>query len=117
LPNGATSSPYFVNPSTGIPKSGTVYTLPTLPGVARNSFDGPGYQDLDMTLVKSFVLPKMRVIGENGGLEFRADAFNILNLTNLVPGSVDGNILDKTFGQASQGLAGRIVNLQARFSF
>ncbi len=115
ITNGA--SPYFVNPNTGIPTTGNVYTLPSLPGVARNSFDGPGYRDVDMTITKKFVLPKLRVIGEDGGLEFRADAFNVFNNINLVPGSVDTNILDATFGQANQGLAGRIVNLQARFSF
>ena len=113
----ATTSPYFVNPGTGIPPTGSGYTLPTLPGVSRNSFNGPGYLDLDMTLAKAFVLPKMRVIGEGGGLEFRADSFNILNNTNLDSGQIDTNILDSTFGQSKQGLAGRIINMQVRFSF
>lgn len=117
FPNAGTNQNYFGIPATGIPATGAAYGLPTLPGVARNSFDGPGYQSLDATVSKAFGLPSWRYLGEHPNLEVRADAFNLFNLTNLSPSSVTGNIQSAQFGQASSGLSGRIVNLQARFSF
>ena len=115
---GGATSPYFANPAAPVaPGGGFATGLPTLPGVARNSFDGPGYQSVDATLTKSFGLPKLRVLGEEGKLEIRADAFNLFNQTNLQSSSIVTNYLQTNFGQAQNGLAGRIVNLQARFSF
>jgi hypothetical protein len=123
-PNGNTNfplagggQPYFGIPSTGIPSAGTTYALPSLPGVARNSFTGPNYQDLDATIAKSFALPGSRFLGEHPGIEVRLDAFNVLNLTNLLPSSAVTDITSNNFGTYNQGLAGRIVNLQARFNF
>ena len=88
-----------------------------MPGVSRNSFDGPGYQDVDATVTKSFGFPRLRVLGEGANLEVRADAFNLFNQTNLNPGSMVTNYLLPNFGQAQSGLAARTVNLQARFNF
>ena len=109
------TDPYFAVPGTGV--NGSTFTTPQLPGVARNSFDGPGYQDLDFTISKSFGFPSYRVLGEDAKLEISAYGFNVLNLTNLSPGSVVNNIQSANFGQATSGLAGRVINLQARFSF
>ena len=116
FPNAGPGQNYFGIPSTGI-LSGGRYTTPGAPGVARNSFDGPNYQDLDASISKNFALPGSRFFGEHPGLEFRMDAFNVLNLTNLDPTSVTTDITLPTFGTYNRGLAGRIVNLQARFSF
>ena len=113
----ATNSLYFVNPQSGIPTAGGAYTLPTLPGVARNSFDGPGYGDVDATLSKSFGFPNFRVIGEGARLEIRADAFNLFNQTNLNGQNINNNILSPQFGQTGAALAARVINMQARFSF
>lgn len=117
FPNAGANQTYFGIPASGIPAGNGAYTLPSLPGVARNSFDGPGYQDFDATVTKLFGLPSSRYFGERPGLEIRADAFNLFNLTNLAASSVQTNIESANFGQANAGLAGRIVNLQARFSF
>jgi len=57
----------------------------------------------------------MKVIGEGGRIEFRADFFNIFNKLNLT--QVQTNVSSANFGQAQSALAGRIINLQARFSF
>ena len=108
---------YFALPASGIPATGTTYALPQLPGVSRNAFTGPGYQDVDATVTKAFGLHPGRIVGEHASVEIRADAFNLFNNTNLNSSSIDTNVQSPTFSQASQGLAGRTVNLQARFSF
>jgi hypothetical protein len=68
-------------------------------------------------------------LGENARFEFRADFFNIFNKLNLTPLppsgtqannntiSFDGTTSNPLFGQAQSALNGRIVELQARFSF
>jgi hypothetical protein len=118
LDSGATTSSYFLDPLAPVAAGGTFASgLPSLPGISRNSFTGPGYQDVDGTVTKSFGLPKAPVLGENGSLEIRADAFNFFNQVNLNGSSISTNYLTSNFGQTNSALAGRIVNLQARFSF
>ncbi|RRA48712.1 carboxypeptidase regulatory-like domain-containing protein [Acidipila sp. EB88] len=118
LGTGGTTSAYFANPVAPVAQANGFATgLPTLPGVSRNSFTGPGYEDFDGTVTKSFGLPSARVIGENANIEIRADAFNLFNQINLDSSSMVTNYLLSTFGQAQKGLSARIVNLQARFSF
>ena len=118
FPDAGAAQTYFTNPLAPVAgASGFASGLPSLPGVAPNSFTGPRYQDVDATLTKSFGLPKLRVLGEGGAIEIRADAFNLFNETNLNPGSLVTNYQLSNFGQATGGLAGRTVNLQARFNF
>ncbi len=118
FPNAGANQPYFTAPIAPVSgPSGFASGLPQLPGVARNSFDGPGYRDVDATVSKAFGLPRAKVLGESASIEIRADAFNLFNLTNLNSSSINTDITQATFGQASSGLAGRIVNLQARFNF
>lgn len=113
-----TSSPYFVNPVAPVaPQNGLASGLPQLPGIARNAFDGPGYLDFDGTVAKNFGFPKLKGLGENAGIEIRADAFNLFNNVNLNANSVNTNYLQATFGQSDRALSGRTVNLQARFNF
>jgi hypothetical protein len=96
---------------------GVAAGLPPAPGLARNSFDGPGYRDVDLSVTKGFGLPTLPVLGENAKFEIRADAFNLFNLLNFNPGSVSSNITSQNFGQAQSALGSRTVSLQARFSF
>ncbi len=95
--------------------------IPPAPEVGRNSFRGPRYFGLDLTLSKSFGLPYMPVLKENGKIEIRANFYNVfnkLNLTNLnTTISNDGMTSNPLFGQAQGALGGRIVDLQARFNF
>jgi hypothetical protein len=101
--------------------------IPQAPGIGRNALDGPGYRDIDASLTKSFGLPNMPVLGENGKIEFRVDAYNLFNNLNFNPsgqsgtGSNNGGISDNigaaNFGQETGALAARVVTLQARFSF
>lgn len=132
------SNSAFMNAGTNFPKGSLGYfTVPTYPAsgippapsVGRNVLRGPGYFDTDMTLQKSFGLPKLPLLGENARFEFRADFFNIfnkINLQNLDNGgnpyagniiSPDGVASNPQFGLSQAGLAGRVINLQARFSF
>jgi hypothetical protein len=114
---GFTSAPAF--PATG--------PAPQPSRVSRNSFNSPGYNDLDGTLTKAFGLPKLPVLGENAKFEVRADAFNFFNKLNLEGGAGDNggsinNVIvpngdNSTFGQAGKALGSRTVQLQARFSF
>ena len=87
----------------------------------RNIFSGPGYTAVDVTLGKAFALPRVAFLGEGSKLEIRANAFNvfnILNLTPLIPATSSTDILNTTnFGRSSDGLAGRVIEFQARLSF
>jgi hypothetical protein len=110
--------------------------VPPAPGVGRNSFRGPGYSSVDFTLSKSFGLPKAPVLGENAALEIRANFYNIFNQLNIQPfgaqsiGTIqiepDGTqvnptaangLASTTFAQGQNGLGGRVIEMQARFSF
>jgi hypothetical protein len=99
-----------------------------LPGIARNTLNGPSYNDVDASLTKGFGLPKMKVLGEGARFEVRADAYNLFNKTNIngqslntTIGSVnpDGTVsqFNANFGVANSGLGARVVQMQARFSF
>jgi hypothetical protein len=82
---------------------------------------------VDTAVQKSFGLPKMRIFGESARIDIRADLFNIFNKLNLANMgtngstnnviSFDGTTSNPLFGQAQGALGGRIVELQARFSF
>jgi hypothetical protein len=103
------------------------------PGIGRNSFRGPSYFSVDMSLVKHTRLGGF--LGESSELELRANFFNVFNQLNLKtfefgsdavtigffdargpnePGVLTNN---PRFGIATAGLAGRVVELQARFRF
>ena len=130
------SNSRFLSPGGNFPKGGTAYfvpgsvtpcalpfpqtcpnQLPTPPGIGRNSFRGPRYFDIDATLSKAFGLPKMPVLGEGAKFEFRANIFNLTNKLNLAPDRIDTTIQDTNFGEVTGALAGRTIELQARFSF
>jgi hypothetical protein len=130
FPNGPDT--YFTPPT--LSASG----IPPAPGVGRNSFRGPRYSSVDFTMAKAFGLPNMKVIGENCKLEIRANFYNLFNQLNLAPffpnnqpiGTIilnpdgtqtnptaaNGNA-NTTFDQSQNGLAGRVIEAQARFSF
>lgn len=108
------SSSTFPNPITFFP----------VPGIARNSFTGPRYSAVDATVTKSFGVPN-HWLGEQTGLEFRADAFNLFNQTNLSANinstvqSVNNGVVstNTNFGISNAGLAGRQLQMQVRISF
>ena len=89
-----------------------------LPGVGRNSFRGPHYFNVDMSVGKRFGLP--RALGEAAGFEVKANFFNVFNMLNLQNfgfASASTDIFNPNFGRAERALAGRVIELQARLSF
>jgi hypothetical protein len=93
---------------------------PGTPGIGRNSFRGPNYFGLDLSIMKQFGLPTAKVIGEAAKLELRGNFFNVFNKLNLQPISfnTDQNRIENSkFGQSPGGLAGRVIEFQARFVF
>jgi hypothetical protein len=87
----------------------------------RNVFRGPGYTSIDMTMGKDFALPNTNLLGEQAKLVVRANFFNIFNILNLapfIPATAPTDIKNPTqFGRAPDGLAGRVIEFQARLSF
>ena len=89
------------------------------PGIGRNVFRGPHFFSTDLSLAKRFRLPFLH-LGEAAALELRGNAYNIFNQLNLAPLGFfsQGTFADNNFfGRADTALSGRVVELQARFSF
>lgn len=117
------STDAFIRPGGNFPGGGSVYfdtTRTGPPGIGRNVFRGPRYSSVDLTVGKTTKLPWLH-LGEAASLDLRANFYNVFNKLNLSPfrfGSpgvfADNNTF---FGRAQFGLAGRVVDLQARFSF
>jgi hypothetical protein len=70
---------------------------------------------------KDFALPKAAFLGEGSKLAIRANffnVFNILNLSPLLPATSPTDIKNSgDFGRSTDGLAGRVIEFQARLSF
>lgn len=111
----------FTRPEGNFPGGGRRYFNITgsvqRPGIGRNTFRGPNYFNVDLSLVKRTYMP---FIKEGAFVDLRANffnAFNMLNLQNFNFGG-DGTIIEAAnFGRSPRGLAGRVVELQARISF
>lgn len=129
------SSNAFLPPKSGnFPNGATSYfdvTKQGFPGIGRNSFRGPRYSDIDLSLDKSFGLPPMPVVGENSRIELRLNLYNAFNKLNLAPftfGSASTTVsyfndshgvpvANPLFGTALSGLQGRVIELQANYNF
>ena len=119
---------YFLTPTFANGPAFPATAAPPVPGIQRNSINGPRYNDLDGSLSKAFGFPNMKVLGENARLEVRADIYNFFNKSNINGSSVDMNLgsvnpdgtltkINGDFGVAGSALGSRTVQLQARFSF
>jgi hypothetical protein len=121
---GAISTPSKQQWVNGIfPNPAAEFDITTLgPGCrCRNIFTGPGYTSVDLTVGKDFFLPRAAFLGEGSKLAIRANFFNVLNILNLAPlipaTSATDIVNTGTFGRAPDGLAGRVIEFQARLSF
>lgn len=111
----------FPNPTASFPGAGNPPTA-FGPGCrCRNIFTGPGYTSLDLSLGKEFGIPQHAFFGQGSKLAIRANLFNvlnILNLTPLIPATASTDITNTSqFARPSDGLAGRVIEFQARLSF
>ena len=66
--------------------------LACIGNLGRNTFVGPGYWAADVSIFKNFKLAELLRV------QFRAEAFNVLNHTNFQIGN--NAINDPVFGQA-----------------
>jgi Carboxypeptidase regulatory-like domain len=90
--------------------------LPGNPGsLGRNTFTGPGFMAWNPSLFKSFR------ITEQVKLEFRTEAFNVLNHTNFqlpgAQGQFHDSIRDAAFGQAGGTFNPRNLQFGLKLSF
>ena len=103
------------------PKGGTAYFNTTAsgpPGIGRNSWRGPHFFQTDFSFAKNIHMPFF--FGETSNLELRGYFFNIFNQLNLQPLNFSSQGTHPElpyFGTSAGALAGRVVELQARFSF
>jgi hypothetical protein len=117
------SNDAFIRPGGNFPLGGAAYfdTKDSgAPGVGRNVFRGPRFTSVDLAFVKRTSLPWLH-LGDAAALELRASMYNAFNKLNLAPfrffspGTfADNNVF---FGRADSALSGRVVELQAKFSF
>ena len=89
--------------------------IPQAPGVERNSFRGPRYFNVDATLNKGFGLPAIKGLGTAPRLEIRAGFYNLFNQINLK--NIQADILNEHFGEAQEGLAGRVDRAAGQVQF
>ncbi len=93
------SNAFLTNPASG-----------TLGGLQLTPLSGPSRLDLDMSLIKRVFF------GENTNIEFRAEAFNVLNHTNFDIGQSQ-NINSANFGRITGAFDPRILQFALKFNF
>lgn len=76
----------------------------------RNSLFGPGYEDVDLALMKNFR------VTETTRFQFRGEAFNLLNRVNF--SNPDGKLSDgANFGRITAASDPRLIQLALKFYF
>jgi hypothetical protein len=102
----AAANPYFHRVGTG---ASAAQGAGRFGDLGRNVFHGPGIQTVDVALGKNFK------VAEHHNLEFRGEAFNLLNHTNFNnPASTIGSA---TFGRVTSAKDPRLVQLTLRYLF
>jgi hypothetical protein len=81
-------------------------------GTPFYAFRGPHFFNVDTSMFKNF---KVKYLGEQGALQFRVEAFNVLNHENFA--LPNGNINGGTFGAISSGYSPRILQFALKLSF
>lgn len=106
-----TVNEWFSTASFAVPAVGTYGNMPF------NSVRGPGRQDWNLTLFKSFLISERR----GTSFELRADAFNAWNHTqfkgDVNNGGIGTNVGATNFGQVTNAFDPREFQLGAKFIF
>lgn len=117
------------NDPIGVPLGCSTYFLTTrigtsfatnAPGIGRNVFRGPRYFSTDLSIAKNFKLPTTGFLGEAANINLRFNFFNLFNTLNIAPfnaASSSTRVDNVQFGYATAALAGRVGEVQIRFSF
>jgi outer membrane receptor protein involved in Fe transport len=92
--------------------SASDFPRPALIGsLPRNAYRSPHYKTMDLSLFKNFALP----VGTATNIQFRAEAFNILNNVNL--DRPNGNMAQGTFGRSIRSFPGREIQFALKLMF
>ena len=90
-----------------------------VPGIGRNSFSGPCFQDVDLSFAKQFT----HDFGDHHSvLRIQANMYNPFNILQLEPitngnANPGANITNQYFGYAQGADAGRVIEFLARIQF
>ena len=88
-------------------------SLGTEGNLGRNTYDRPGYNNLDFTFEKFFNSPWF--FGEKMKIEAKGEVVNLFNRTNL--GGVTSDMSSSLFGHSTSQLPARYLQLHLRASF
>jgi len=108
------------NITTGSDDNGDGVANDRPPGVTRNTGEGPGFMQTDLRVSKLFTFYKggLNEDGDVSGfrkMELSLDAFNLFNHTN--PTNIIGQVSSPRFGQATNALPARTIQMSLRFNF
>jgi len=101
VPSTAEKKAYF-----GMPAPGTNGNL------GRNTYEGPGFVNVDFSLFKNFKIPQ---INEQSMLQLRFEFFNLLNRPNFYQPTPQIN--STSFGRATDSFAARQIQFGLKFIF
>lgn len=103
----------------GVHVAANKFPTPTLGAegnLGRNTYDLPGYNNLDFTFEKFFGVPWF--FSEKMRIEAKGEVFNLFNRSNLGEGgALSGDLSTGNFGQATNQLPARSFQLHLRASF
>ena len=105
-------APYTMTTGTDPYHTGMANARPA--GVARNTLEGPDYEDLDLRWARDFYCSRAKK--DKGGIgTFAFDAFNVLNHVNYA--SYVGSVTSPFFGKPVSALPARRLQVTLRFKF
>jgi hypothetical protein len=77
--------------------------------LSRNAFRGPGFADVDLSLFKN------TKVNERLNVQFRTEAYNLFNRTNLY--NPNDDMGGSFFGQSTAAFASRQIQFGLKFLF
>jgi len=81
--------------------------------LGRNTFNGPGFANVDFSLIKNVKIPWF--VKEGANLQIRTEIFNLFNRVNLV--DVDSDLTSGSFGRSTSAYTPRTVQFGLRIAF